>query len=77
MPCKVEVSPPLIRSLFANSVREEQARIHAVGIALQRRVEELLNLGKFHNFIELALYLSLLHSSAFKVHTDWLWYNSQ
>jgi len=63
--------------LQVGSHREGQTHIHPAGVALYRCIQELLNLGKGHNPVELAVNLCSLHSLASKVHTDLLWYNSQ
>src|SRR5687768_6271045 len=49
---------------------EAKPDVHAAGIALHRRVDELFNLGKRHDLVELAVDLPLLHAQHGAVEID-------
>src|SRR5207244_3839591 len=42
--------------------REREAKIHAAGIALDGRIDKLLDLGKRHDFIEMLADVGTTHS---------------
>jgi len=41
---------------------KSQAQIHPAGIPLDRRFNELGNLGKFHNLIKFPVYFTAVHA---------------
>ncbi len=50
--------------------REGQAQVHAAGIALDGRVDELLHFGEVHDLVELALDLGAAHAQDGAVEVD-------
>ena len=49
---------------------EGQAHVHAAGVALDRRVDELLHLGEGHDLVELARDLGSVHAQDGAVEED-------
>ena len=50
--------------------REREADVHAAGVALHRRVDELLDVGELDDLVELAFDLGLAHAEDRAVQVD-------
>jgi len=50
--------------------RKRQTHVHPAGVALDRRVQEFLNLRKCHNLVKLALNLTSPHAEDGAIHVD-------